>query len=328
MEGHAAMDMSVKATGTLWSRLSSPEGFTSVAHGFVMEWAAVLRDIVIGLFLAGALGAWVPDSFWRHLFFTGHPLVARIWGPLIGPIISVFSFVCSIGNVPLAAVLWNGGISFGGVISFIFADLIAFPLVVIYRKFYGTRLTMRLFFLFYAVMAAAGLAVEGIFSAAGLIPKTRPRMIVATSFHWNYTAVLNIIFLLVFAVLYWLYRNRNRLGGAQRYAIDPVCGMQVERANAPAEALHAGQMYFFCSDRCHERFEANPARYASPGAEPEGMEGEPAATVDPVCGMTVDPSSAAAHRSFDGFDYWFCSVGCAEAFDADPNAYVAKERAH
>ena len=133
MEGHASMDMSVNADGGVLRRLRSPQGFTSVAQVFVMEWAAVLRDIVIGLLIAGALGAWVPDSFWRHLFLTGHPLLAKAWGPLLGPIISVVAFVCSIGNVPLAAVLWNGGISFGGVIAFIFADLIIFPILVIYR---------------------------------------------------------------------------------------------------------------------------------------------------------------------------------------------------
>jgi uncharacterized membrane protein YraQ (UPF0718 family) len=114
MEGHAAMDMSITTAGSFWRRLFSREGYTSVSHIFVMEWAAVVRDVVIGLLIAGAVGAWVPDTFWQHLFLTGHPLGARLWGPLIGPVISVLSFVCSIGNVPLAGVLWNGGISFGG----------------------------------------------------------------------------------------------------------------------------------------------------------------------------------------------------------------------
>src|ERR1700686_5266889 len=102
-----------------------------------MEWAAVIRDIVIGLLVAGGLGAWVPSSFWQRFFFAGHPLLSKVWGPLIGPVVSLLSFVCSIGNVPLAAVLWNGGISFGGVIAFVFADLIIIPLFDIYRKYYG-----------------------------------------------------------------------------------------------------------------------------------------------------------------------------------------------
>jgi uncharacterized membrane protein YraQ (UPF0718 family) len=145
MEGHATMDMSVAGDGSLWRRLLTRQGFTATSHIYVMNWASVLVDIVGGLAIAGALAAWVPDSFWRHLFFAGHPLAAKIWGPIVGPAISVVAFVCSIGNVPLAAVLWNGGISFGGVVAFIFADLIVFPILVIYRKYYGTRMALRLF---------------------------------------------------------------------------------------------------------------------------------------------------------------------------------------
>jgi uncharacterized membrane protein YraQ (UPF0718 family) len=211
MEGHAAMDMSVKAEGSLWSRLSSAEGFTSVAHVFVMEWAAVLRDIVLGLLIAGALGAWVPNSFWRQLFVTGHPLVAKIWGPLLGPIISIFSFVCSIGNVPLAAVLWNGGISFGGVISFIFADLIILPILVIYRKYYGTKMMLFILGTFYVTMVAAGYAVELIFGAAGLVPTTHNAKVLNPTISWDYTTYLNIIFIVIAALL---LRRFFRTGGA------------------------------------------------------------------------------------------------------------------
>src|SRR5580692_8782284 len=211
MEGHAAMDMSVKAEGSLWSRLSSAEGFTAVAHVFVMEWAAVLRDIVLGLLIAGALGAWVPDSFWQHLFFTGHPLLAKVWGPLLGPVISIISFVCSIGNVPLAAVLWNGGISFGGVISFIFADLIILPILVIYRKYYGTKMMLFILATFYVTMVTAGYAVELIFGAAGLIPSTRNATVLNPMISWNYTTYLNIVFIAAAAMLIWRF---FRTGGA------------------------------------------------------------------------------------------------------------------
>jgi uncharacterized membrane protein YraQ (UPF0718 family) len=123
MEGHAEMDMSAAGEGSWWRRLRSPAGFTATADYFVMDWAAVARDVFGGLLIAGALAAWVPDSFWRSLFFEHHHTPAMFWGPLIGPAVAVLSFVCSIGNVPLAAVLWNGGISFGGVLAFIFADL-------------------------------------------------------------------------------------------------------------------------------------------------------------------------------------------------------------
>jgi uncharacterized protein len=211
MEGHAAMDMSIQATGGLWSRLSSPEGFTSVAHVFVMEWAAVLRDIVIGLIVAGALAAWVPDSFWRHLFFTDHPVVAKVWGPLIGPIISVLSCVCSIGNVPLAAVLWNGGISFGGVVSFIFADLLILPILVIYRKYYGTKMMLFILASFYATMVFAGYAVELIFGAAGLVPSTRNASVLTPTLTWDYTTYLNLVFLALGIVLVWRF---FRTGGS------------------------------------------------------------------------------------------------------------------
>jgi uncharacterized membrane protein YraQ (UPF0718 family) len=201
MEGHAAMDMSIGSGGVFWRRLASRDGYTSVSHIFVMEWAAVIRDIVLGLLIAGAIGAWVPDSFWRHLFLTGHPLAARLWGPVIGPVISLLSFVCSIGNVPLAAVLWNGGISFGGVVAFIFADLIIIPILVIYRKYYGTRMMLVLLATFYATMAIAGYIVEFLFGAAGLIPAGRTARVGAAGVQWNYTTVLNIIFLLLAAAL-------------------------------------------------------------------------------------------------------------------------------
>jgi uncharacterized protein len=211
MEGHAAMDMSVKAKGSLWSRLSSADGFTSVSHIFVMEWAAVVRDIVGGLLIAGALGAWVPDSFWQHLFFSGHPLLAKIWGPLLGPIISVFAFVCSIGNVPLAAVLWNGGISFGGVISFIFADLIILPILVIYRKYYGTKMMLFILATFYVTMVTAGYAVELLFGAAGLIPTTRNAEVLNPTISWDYTTYLNIVFVALAGLLLLRF---FRTGGA------------------------------------------------------------------------------------------------------------------
>jgi uncharacterized membrane protein YraQ (UPF0718 family) len=124
MEGHAQMDMSVQRKGSLRRRLTSPEGFTSTANYFVMDWAAIWIDIVGGLLIAGALAAWVPESWWQSLFLEDHDTLAKFWGPVIGPVVAILSFVCSIGNVPLAAVLWNGGISFGGVLAFIFADLI------------------------------------------------------------------------------------------------------------------------------------------------------------------------------------------------------------
>jgi uncharacterized membrane protein YraQ (UPF0718 family) len=201
MEGHAAMDMSIRSAGGFWRRLASRDGYTAVSHIFVMEWASVLRDIAGGLLIAGAVGAWVPDSFWRHLFLTGHPLAARLWGPLIGPVISMLSFVCSIGNVPLAGVLWNGGISFGGVVAFIFADLIIIPILIIYRKYYGTQMMLVILGTFYAAMVIAGYIIEFLFGALGLVPAGRAAKVTAEGISWNYTTFLNIVFLLLAAAL-------------------------------------------------------------------------------------------------------------------------------
>jgi uncharacterized protein len=216
MEGHAAMDMSVAGEGSVWQRLRSPAGFTSVSHGFVMEWAAVLRDIVLGLLIAGAIAAWVPETFWGNFFFTDHALWSKVWGPLVGPLLSIASFVCSIGNVPLAAVLWNGGISFGGVISFIFADLIILPILVIYRKYYGTKMMLFILWTFYLTMVAAGYLVEIIFSVLHLVPTERNAQVLEAQISWNYTTILNLIFIALAAVLLWRF---YRTGGV------PMLGM-------------------------------------------------------------------------------------------------------
>jgi uncharacterized protein len=201
MEGHAAMDMSVTRPGSLVSRLFSRDGYTAVAHVFVMEWAAIIRDLIIGLVATGAIAAWVPDRFWRVFFFAGHPLAAKVWGPLIGPLVAIISFVCSIGNVPLAVVLWKGGISFGGVVAFIFADLIIAPILDIYRKYYGARMAMFLLGTFYAAMAAAGYVVELVFGGLGLIPSPAHAKIPDQGVSWDYTTWLNIIFLALAAAL-------------------------------------------------------------------------------------------------------------------------------
>ncbi|MET8126439.1 permease [Streptomyces sp. NPDC005231] len=201
MEGHAAMDMSVQRKGPFAHRLLSREGFTSTSHVFVMEWAAILRDLVIGLLIAGAIAAWVPDSFWRTFFFDGHPLAAKLWGPIIGPLVAIASFVCSIGNVPLAVVLWKGGISFGGVVAFIFADLLILPILNIYRKYYGAKMALFLLGTFYLATVIAGYIVEFTFGGLGLIPDQADAKLPMEGITWNYTTFLNIAFLLLAAAL-------------------------------------------------------------------------------------------------------------------------------
>ena len=231
MEGHAEMDMSVRQGGSLWRRLWSDEGLTAVSHYFVMDWVSVLVDIVGGLLIAGALVAWVPHEFWQAFFLSNHPLAAKLVGPLIGPLVAVVAFVCSIGNVPLAAVLWNGGASFGGVIAFIFADLIVLPILDIYRKYYGLKMAAFLFVTFAVAMAGASLAVEFVFGALGLVPAARTAAIVHAQISWNYTTVLNLIFLALAAVLVWRFL---RTGG-------PAMLRQMNRpARHAGESVHPG----------------------------------------------------------------------------------------
>ena len=200
MEGHAVMDMSIHE-GTIWQRTFSSKGRTAISHFFVMDWVMIWIDLGGGLLIAGALAAWVPQHFWQAFFLQGHPILSKLWGPLVGPIVAIVSFVCSIGNVPLAAVLWNGGISFGGVIAFIFADLIVLPILDIYRKYYGLKISVFLLVIFYAAMSMAALAVEFIFGALHLIPLQRHLQMVEESIRWNYTTILNIVFLMLAMVL-------------------------------------------------------------------------------------------------------------------------------
>jgi len=205
MEGHAAMDMSVGGEGSILSRVTSSKGFTAISHYFVMDWAMIWIDIALGLLIAGALAAWVPNEFWQAFFLSADPVWSKVVGPLIGPVVAIVSFVCSVGNVPLAAVLWNGGISFGGVIAFLFADLIVLPILDIYRRYYGWRIALLLLGVSYAAMAGAAYVLELIFGFAGLVPQQRSAQIVESHIIWNYTTWLNIVFLALALVLLWRF---------------------------------------------------------------------------------------------------------------------------
>ncbi|MBV9099503.1 MAG: permease [Candidatus Dormibacteraeota bacterium] len=200
MEGHAAMDMSISG-GPLFRRVLSGRAYTAVAHCFVMDVYSVWTDLLIGFLLAGALGAWVPDGAWSALFLSGHGAAAFVWGALIGPLIAMLSFVCSVGNVPLAAVLWRGGISFGGVVAFIFGDLIILPILDIYRRYYGRRVAVYLLGVSYATMVLAGLAVGALFQAVGAAPSNRTVSVFNDSIGLNVTTVLDAVALALAAVL-------------------------------------------------------------------------------------------------------------------------------
>ena len=200
MEGHAAMDMSV-TEGPLLQRLASVKGLTAISHYYWMDWASLWFDIALGLLIASALAAWVPHEVWARVFDARDPAVAKLVGPLIGPLIAMVTFVCSVGNVPLAAVLWNGGASFGGVVAFIFGDLIVLPILDIYRRYYGLKVAALLGLVFYVAMAAAAYVIELLFGALHLIPTQRAAHLIPQSLSWNYTTWLNLIGLALSAVL-------------------------------------------------------------------------------------------------------------------------------
>lgn len=337
-EGHADRDTPVAQRAKPFrERLRDKAGWVDAAGYTVSDVTMLRRELVIGYVVAGFLAVAVPTSVYDVLFIPGHGLFTDLENVVLGPFVAFISFVCSIGNVPLAAALYKGGISFGGTVAFIFADLIALPLVVIYGKFYGKRLAARLFFGFWAVMSLAGLLVDLLFRVLRIDFPARPTEIAMTEFQWNYTSFLNIAFLIVAAGVYWLYRSRSQLGAGSAYVKDPVCGMQVEKDNAPAIAKHMGVTFYFCSDRCHDKFSKDPMKYAH-GAEIEPMDadaaraGDPAGPVDhsehiatvtdPVCGMPVDPRTSAATRRYAAQDYHFCNPGCAATFEIEPLKYL------
>ena len=253
-------------------RLTSVQAWSDVAHNFRGDWEMLWREIISGFVIAGFISL-LPKDFFNSLFVSdASPPVRLLENVVLGPIVAVLSFVCSVGNAPLAAVLWGGGISFAGVIAFIYADLLIIPIVIAYTKYYGRELTVRLVAIMFAAMVLAALAVDGIFSAAGLVPSKRPSIdsISSRGISWNYTTFLNIVFLAVAAVLVALTLRRG--------ARDPVCGMTVDRGADKPTSTYAGHTYYFCGEGCKAKFEAEPERYvdaAGRQAVALGHAGEP-----------------------------------------------------
>ena len=249
-------------------RVRTRAGWSDASGYTISDLTMLRREIIAGFAIGGFASALVPTWFWRSLFVTGHGFWSSLQNVVLGPFLALISFVCSIGNVPIAAALWRGGISFGGVISFIFADLITLPLLLIYRKYFGTTITLRLLAVFWAAMSAAGLATEYVVRAVHLIPKAGTHIVPLTHAGANYTTVLNVLATIGFGVLYWLYRSRTagatgtgdapagRYAVTDRYVKDPVCGMQVEKALAPARLQIGTQTFYFCSDHCSGKFAA------------------------------------------------------------------------
>jgi uncharacterized protein len=248
----------------LRERLRSRAGWVAAAGYAISDLKMLRRELVIGYLVAGILAVAVPTSAYGAVFLQGNGIWTELENVVVGPFLAFISFVCSVGNVPLAAALFKGGFSFGGTVSFIFADLIALPLVVIYGRFYGRRLAIRMFFGFWTVMSTAGLLVDLLFRLVRIPAPNRPVVIAPERFEWNYTTWLDIAFLAIGVAMYVVYRNRDRLAPASEYATDYVCGMQVEKANAAASARVSGTTYYFCCDSCRDNFTAHPDRYLRP----------------------------------------------------------------
>jgi YHS domain-containing protein len=210
-------------------------------------------ELIIGFVVAGLAMKVIPFSFWKALFISGHGFWSALENAIIGPFLAFISFVCSVGNVPLAAALWGAGITFGGVIAFIFADLISFPLVMIYRKYYGNKVALKLTLLFWFVMSVSGLITEGIFTLLRAVPAQHNMVMGSKHFGVNATTILNAIALILALAIYYFYKNPP-VSVSNEFAQDPICGMQVRTSDAPASLLHDGVMYYFCMQGCKESF--------------------------------------------------------------------------
>jgi uncharacterized membrane protein YraQ (UPF0718 family) len=241
-------------------RLGSISAWSDVAHNFRGDWQMLWKEITAGFLLAGFIGL-LGDDFFNGLFIEDAPSGLRtLENVLVGPVIAVLSFVCSVGNIPLAAVLWSGGISFAGVIAFIFADLIVLPIIVIYRKYYGWEFALRITALMFVTMVLSALVVDGLFSAVDLIPSSRPsRAEIFSSIELDYKLVLNALGVVVFVALFYLTMQRG--------ATDPVCGMKVDKSKA-LQLEYAGRVFYFCSEHCLHEFRSDPERYARKAKAP------------------------------------------------------------
>jgi uncharacterized protein len=260
----------------------------------------VRKELLIGFVVAGFLSVHVPNSWWSHIFISGHGGWTVLENVALAPLVSVLAFVCSVGNVPLAAALWGHGVAFGGVIAFLFADLVTLPLLVIYRRYYGTASAWRLFALLWATASGAGLVIDGLFRVTRLIPSSHHVKVLSGEFPLGATLVLNVLATAVLLAVWRLARGANNIGHA---ATDPICGMTVDPSHAPASAHRDGETFYFCSLGCRDKFLAHD----HPEIEGGGH------LVDPVCGMAVNEENISGVGP-DGATYYFCSEGCRETF--------------
>ncbi len=289
-------------------RLRSMDEWSRSSRFTMGDLSMLRKELVFGFLVAGFLAVHVPASWWRAIFVTGHGPWTLLENVIVAIPIAVLSFVCSVGNIPLAAALWSGGIAFGGVIAFVFADLVTLPLLLIYRRFYGPRAMWKLFFSFWVVMSVAGLLTDLIFRAAHAIPERHALPAAQGDFPMGATLIANIVAAVALGIIVWLARRDTH---DDTTSIDPVCGMQVVRATAAARATHEGTQYYFCSPRCEERFSKEPDSFLS--AEQKGVD-EKTHHIDPICAMSVEPETATASEVRDSVTYYFCGLGCRDRF--------------
>ncbi len=259
----------------------------------------VRKELAIGFVMAGFISVHVPSSWWNHIFVHGHGAWTVLENVIVAPLVSVVAFVCSVGNVPLAGALWGHGVAFGGVIAFLFADLVTFPLLTIYRRYYGLANAWRLFVVLWACASGAGLAIDGFFHALHLLPHHRSLRLLSGQFPLGTTLVLNVLAFLVLLAI-WRLAQREVAGHA---AIDPVCAMGVDPASAPARLTGGTETIYFCSLGCRDKYLARGQ--SLPSETPEHT--------DPVCGMSVGDGVLTGIAP-DGVTYYFCGEGCRESF--------------
>ena len=298
------------ATSTSWrKRLATRESYRLAAKYTMGDLTMLRKELVAGFLVAGFVSVHVPSSWWSDVFLTGHGGWTVVENTVLAPLIALVSFVCSVGNIPLAAALWANGVAFGGVISFVFADLVTLPLVLIYRRFYGTRAALRLAVLLWFVMSATGLVVDRLFTLVHAVPATHHTSVMSGRFDMGWTLGLNVVAALLALALWVLARSPS---SSTLVATDPVCGMAVDTSAPAATRERDGVVHYFCSLRCAERFDERGAVSAMVD-DPLGEH------LDPICSMRV--SSSAMHATLDdGVTYYFCSEGCRDAFLQGPSA--------
>ncbi len=309
-----------QVSGTSWrERFRTPRYYQRASQFTLGDFTMLRKELVAGFLVAGFLTVHVPNAWWSHVFLTGHGSLTVVENAVLAPLLAVVSFVCSVGNIPLAAALWSHGVAFGGVISFIFADLVTLPLLLIYRRFYGTRMAARLFLLLWLVMSGGGLLVDLIFQLLHLVPRTRHSPALSGEFPLGWTLALNIVATAVFVTVWVVGRHRH---DDHESARDPVCGMTVDLTAPVAVRQRDGETFYFCSLRCAERFDRGEDS-PSPGTMNEDVHGD---QVDPVCSMRVNSANAMSATGPDGTTYYFCGEGCRSTFLAGPGQPAGQQQ--